>query len=309
MPKCDTCGGEIIFRYIHGRRAPIHLSGGCGQQRTGRPHGTLAPHCSQQDYFWLRHGSITFRTMCWWDGAMVWFHRAENGGCVLFDELGYPWPVHACWLEHRAERDAAVKAILDRHEQRLARGEYTFREAIPVSRWNGSVHRLCGHLHKTRKTFDLESIRHHGVFIRADVLSADELVYHVLFPLEWFPILEGLPSFALELVAWRRGDRVDFFPSTLAVRDESGKERIYKGGLDVAGIAADHWRQIRGKSYTGVFELLHDLQQRPFKNGRRCLGKDRGSSGGGRGAGLFDSIEQYNAIRKAIEKGVRNSKT
>jgi hypothetical protein len=29
MPVCDSCGGDIIFRYVDGRNTPIHLSGGC----------------------------------------------------------------------------------------------------------------------------------------------------------------------------------------------------------------------------------------------------------------------------------------
>jgi hypothetical protein len=47
---------------------------------------------------------ITVPTTCWWCGAAVFFHRAYAGGCVLFDELGPPWPVHACWEQHRSER-------------------------------------------------------------------------------------------------------------------------------------------------------------------------------------------------------------
>lgn len=43
---------------------------------------------------------LTHPTTCWWCGAHVFFHRDENGGCVLFDELGPPWPVHACWQDH-----------------------------------------------------------------------------------------------------------------------------------------------------------------------------------------------------------------
>jgi len=38
-------------------------------------------------------------TRCPWNGCEpVWFVR-HNGGCVWLDELGWPWPVHSCWLE------------------------------------------------------------------------------------------------------------------------------------------------------------------------------------------------------------------
>lgn len=43
---------------------------------------------------------LTHSTTCWWCGAEVFFHRDENGGCVLFDFLGPPWPIHDCWEDH-----------------------------------------------------------------------------------------------------------------------------------------------------------------------------------------------------------------
>ena len=44
---------------------------------------------------------LTHPTECWDCGESVFFHRDENGGCVLFDRLGPPWPVHSCWKENR----------------------------------------------------------------------------------------------------------------------------------------------------------------------------------------------------------------
>jgi hypothetical protein len=43
---------------------------------------------------------LTHSTKCWWCGADVFFHRDENGGCVLFNFLGPPWPIHDCWEDH-----------------------------------------------------------------------------------------------------------------------------------------------------------------------------------------------------------------
>jgi len=34
---------------------------------------------------------------CWDCGELVFFYRSPNGGCVLFDSLGPPWPVHPCF--------------------------------------------------------------------------------------------------------------------------------------------------------------------------------------------------------------------
>ena len=70
----------------------------------------------QQDpYDWVQYGSITFHTECWWCGEEVYFHRNENGGCVLFDSLGPPWPVHACWEEYKHQHSEAVKSIIAKH--------------------------------------------------------------------------------------------------------------------------------------------------------------------------------------------------
>ena len=43
------------------------------------------------------NGSLTVRTQCWFCNDIVYFHRSENGGMILFDWLGSPWKVHPCW--------------------------------------------------------------------------------------------------------------------------------------------------------------------------------------------------------------------
>lgn len=57
---------------------------------------------------------LIYLTSCWWCDAEVYFFRDENGGCVLFDELGAPWAVHPCWSEHRQSRSPALSGIRDR---------------------------------------------------------------------------------------------------------------------------------------------------------------------------------------------------
>lgn len=50
---------------------------------------------------------LTHPTTCWWCRKYpVYFHRDENGGCALFDALGWPWPVHGCWSKHREQQRA-----------------------------------------------------------------------------------------------------------------------------------------------------------------------------------------------------------
>lgn len=71
------------------------------------------------NHSWLYNGSITFFTSCWWCGDDVYFHRNENGGCVLFDELGVPWPVHSCWNENKHEQHDVLLIILDNYKKKL----------------------------------------------------------------------------------------------------------------------------------------------------------------------------------------------
>jgi hypothetical protein len=66
------------------------------------------------------HGSITFKTDCWWCGDEVYFHRDENGGSVLVDRLGPPWPVHPCWDEYREDRHLAIEQALIKQSERIS---------------------------------------------------------------------------------------------------------------------------------------------------------------------------------------------
>ena len=68
----------------------------------------------------LMHGSITFKTDCWWCGDEVYFHRDEDGGSVLFDKLGPPWPVHPCWDEYREDRHLAIEQALIKQSETIS---------------------------------------------------------------------------------------------------------------------------------------------------------------------------------------------
>lgn len=85
------------------------------QQRTGGNKGTF----SRPSYDWVYFGPITFKTECWWCGMPVFFHRNDNGGCVLFDRLGPPWPVHPCWQQNKHEQSTATKVFIERRIAQL----------------------------------------------------------------------------------------------------------------------------------------------------------------------------------------------
>lgn len=46
---------------------------------------------------------LAYSTRCWWCNDPVYFYRGDDGGCALFDSLGYPWPLHRCWREYREQ--------------------------------------------------------------------------------------------------------------------------------------------------------------------------------------------------------------
>lgn len=86
MSSCKHCGQEITFRYVDGRKVPIHLDGGwCA--------GHLATLWSDP-----RADGECRRAKCPRCGGDVFFVR-HNGGSVWLDELGWPWPKHGCFAE------------------------------------------------------------------------------------------------------------------------------------------------------------------------------------------------------------------
>lgn len=93
MPTCIHCGAEIEFRTVLGVTTPIHVDGGYCSGLAGRDAGGAArPH----DYLWGTLSSYTAPSNCPLCGDAVYFIR-HNGGCVWVDELGWPWPKHACF--------------------------------------------------------------------------------------------------------------------------------------------------------------------------------------------------------------------
>lgn len=107
---CDTCGGDIIFRWMGFGPVPIHLSGGCSSGSSG--YTTARPAPGRAWTIAERTSPLTYRTRCWWCKEPVFFHTNGFGDCVLFDDLGWPWPIHSCWEEHvAAERTPAIAKV------------------------------------------------------------------------------------------------------------------------------------------------------------------------------------------------------
>lgn len=133
MPTCDTCGGEIEFRYIDGRCVPIHLNGGCsagsGYGYTWGSGAGLFRESSRGTPFVFQYTQLISyaapNAHCPVCGEPVFFYESPFGGRVFFDELGPPWLKHPC-----TENDKNLAAFIrttDR-ERLTAR----FKAAAPV---------------------------------------------------------------------------------------------------------------------------------------------------------------------------------
>jgi hypothetical protein len=107
MSFCAGCHQPINFRYIDGRCVPL----GCACYSGARPafRGTrVVPSEPWLSGLGVVPWPVTYVTRCFWCPDLVYYHTNGYGDCVLFDELGPPWPVHRCWTEHCAERRRAV---------------------------------------------------------------------------------------------------------------------------------------------------------------------------------------------------------
>jgi hypothetical protein len=79
VKTCDVCGGPIEWRTGPSGPYPIHLDGYCHRDREESECGcqlTKCPIC-QGPVFFIRH----------------------NGGSFWCDDLGIPWPKHACFVD------------------------------------------------------------------------------------------------------------------------------------------------------------------------------------------------------------------
>ena len=193
-------------------------------------------------YGWLLEESITFLAKCWWCGQYVYFHRnGDNGGCALFDELGYPWPLHHCWEEHREQQHTALSGLLLRHAALLRAGEYVFPKGSSDRFPDGTATHIRGHLHTTSMSLDVIGTKKYGRFVHIELCEGSHRVYHVLIPPLWYADLRNAPLFELEAVAWRRGERTDFFGREAIVTKHDGERLTLTNAVDPTRVVAARW--------------------------------------------------------------------
>ena len=95
MAVCQRCGDVVEWVTVDGRRVPIHLSGrACSADASSI---SSHPFASTASY-------VTPNALCPVCGAAVFFYRSEAGGCVFFDDLGWPWPKHPCTDDVRSQK-------------------------------------------------------------------------------------------------------------------------------------------------------------------------------------------------------------
>lgn len=102
MPKCRSCGEDIIFRHVDGEVKPIHIGGrGCfggysggGNQRPAKPLKVLPLHGV------VRMSEIAAyvnpNAKCPVCQKSVFYYQNEHGSRVFFNAPGWPWEKHPC---------------------------------------------------------------------------------------------------------------------------------------------------------------------------------------------------------------------
>lgn len=91
MSTCRKCGQEIVFRTNnYGQRIPIHFDGTCDG------YGNNSSIEQYNIRFKKLSSYVNPNAKCPECDEQVFFYQSEYGGKVYFDELGPPWPKHAC---------------------------------------------------------------------------------------------------------------------------------------------------------------------------------------------------------------------
>lgn len=113
-PDCNCgWGGDTGGGGFSRSNASFNLSSLLSQSSTYKAtlQRTLSPELRSAE---------TRRTACWWCGALVYYHTNGYGDSVLFDDLGHPWQVHHCWLEHRKKQKQKSNSLDDHTRLKLA---------------------------------------------------------------------------------------------------------------------------------------------------------------------------------------------
>jgi hypothetical protein len=206
MPVCSTCGGEIEFIRRDGRNVPIHLGGGgCGGWGSGGGGGgsggrggapiplrTARVFTTRSGYTIRRLNSEVSPSRCPKCGDWVYFVR-HNGGSVWVDELGWPWPKHACFSQDPAP---AWHTHLHRHTADSGRDVCFFGRLNPAAVHTAAPGRAPGAVELTldadaRGVLHLAAESPGGPAIRPGCLGAADLerMRLVLADLRVIPII------------------------------------------------------------------------------------------------------------------------
>lgn len=137
MSRCWHCGGEIEFRYIDGKLTPIHLSGGWCQGDSGASQCTRVEVTPSE----RRFEDVCHTTTCPQCGQSV-FYLTHNGGSVWVDELGWPWPKHACFDHRPVPR---WLSYFKKEQEHQARRKGTFG-VVQKARWVPRKGHLSTHI-------------------------------------------------------------------------------------------------------------------------------------------------------------------
>lgn len=146
-----TCGCQNCFEINYpDRQNPHSRSFGYGNKKLVPKMHDVAVE-SVEPYEWLRKESVTFHTQCWWCGKSVYFHRNQNGGCVLFDQLCVPWAIHHCWEQYREPKSIAVDGLI---AKRISQLQETRINGIQFSKAKKkSIHGFIIGVDRSRKIF------------------------------------------------------------------------------------------------------------------------------------------------------------
>ncbi len=144
MSTCSKCGARVQFRYVDGRRVPIHDGG--GWKCSGSPvenavvkAKTLA-RSAKPDIIFAYGDDYARPVVCSKCGASVFFVR-HNGGSAWFDSLGHPWPKHACFDSDRPVSKSFLE-LLSHGKGGAQLGAVTAldeRGRVTIQLWNGDV--------------------------------------------------------------------------------------------------------------------------------------------------------------------------
>lgn len=180
---------------------PMELDGSgvhdCGHLRRSSqsaPYGHAAHGLSRD--------RSTKPTQCWWCRGQVFFHTNGHGDCVLFDALGWPWPIHSCWEERVRRQPHAYSRSKVLRELRSVGFKFStyapFQDRVSgakpgeIAKTRGNV--IENHYEKLEPKvakYEIPGSQGAREFSSIDIADASERVFRFTIPVgeaNWFPL-------------------------------------------------------------------------------------------------------------------------